>query len=78
MGVAVDFKTFRAWAERNLNVYHLLSTFMLVPSPVKERKEVTEILARYERKHGDTMFALSYRWWERWKEYTSQHQSTID
>lgn len=75
---AADFQTFRAWAERNLNVYHILSTFMLVPSPAKERKEVTEVLARYERRHGDTMYAVSYRWWERWKEYTEQHQSTID
>jgi hypothetical protein len=36
--VRVDFFTFKRWAERSLNVYHLLNTFMLVPSPVKERK----------------------------------------
>jgi hypothetical protein len=51
---------------------------MLVPSPVRERKEITEILTSYERKHGDTMYAVSLRWWETWKEYTSQHQSTKD
>ena len=51
---------------------------MLVPSPVRERKKIVEILSVYERKHGDTMYALSFRWWEMWKEYTSQHQSTKD
>ena len=51
---------------------------MLVPSPVKERKQIIDIISSYEKKHGDTMYALSYRWWERWKEYTSQHQSTQD
>ena len=24
------------------------------------------------------MYALSYRWWDMWKQYTSQHQSTKD
>ena len=24
------------------------------------------------------MYAVSFRWWETWKEYTSQHQSTKD
>lgn len=69
----IDFFTFKLWAEKNLNFYHLLNTFMLVPSPVRERKEIIEILSHYERKHGDTMYALSFRWWETWKEYTNQH-----
>lgn len=69
----IDFFTFKQWAEKNLNFYHLLNTFMLVPSPVRERKEIIEILSHYERKHGDTMYALSFRWWETWKEYTNQH-----
>lgn len=34
----INFTTFKIWAERNLNVYHLLNTFELVPSPLKERK----------------------------------------
>ena len=24
------------------------------------------------------MYALSFRWWEMWKDYTSKHQSTKD
>lgn len=66
----VDFITFKFWAERNLNVYHLLNTFELVPSPIKERRIIIGILENYERKHGDTMYALSYRWWDTWKGYT--------
>lgn len=67
----IDFLSFKKWAECNLNVYHLLNTFMLVPSPARERKAIIDILQHYERKHGDTMYALSFRWWESWKEYTS-------
>lgn len=74
----IDFLSFKKWAECSLNVHHLLNTFMLVPSPVMERKSLIEILQQYERKHGDTMYALSFRWWESWKEYTSKHQSTKD
>ena len=69
----VDFASFRQWAEKHLNVYHLLNTFELVPSPVKERRTILEIVQNYERKHGDTMYALSFRWWDMWKTYTSQH-----
>ena len=72
----IDFFTFKKWAERNLNVHHLLNTFELVPSPVKERKTIIDILQSYERKNGDTMYAISYRWWDMWKQYTSQHSST--
>lgn len=74
----IDFHSFRQWADYNLNMHHLLHTFELVPSPVRERKTVIEILSNYQRKHGDTMYALSFRWWDMWKTYTSQHFSTID
>lgn len=40
----IDFCTFRQWAECNLNVHHLLHTFELVPSPVRERKTIIDIL----------------------------------
>ena len=59
-----------------MNVHHLLDTFELVPSPVKERKSILDILTNYERRHGDTVYAISFRWWDMWKQYTSQHQST--
>eukprot|EP00347_Sterkiella_histriomuscorum_P010752 403375058 len=74
----IDFHTFRQWAEYNLNVHHLLHTFELVPSPVRERKTIIDILQSYQRDHGDTMYAISYRWWDMWKSYTSQHFSTQD
>jgi len=51
-------------------MHHLLHTFELVPTPVRERKTIIDILQNYERKHGDTMYALSYRWWDMWKQYT--------
>eukprot|EP00347_Sterkiella_histriomuscorum_P001887 403370288 len=51
----IDFHTFRQWAEYNLNVHHLLHTFELVPSPVRERKTIIDILQSYQRDHGDTM-----------------------
>ena len=74
----IDFFTFKQWAELNLNVHHLLHTFELVPSPVQERKTIIDIFQNYQRKHGDTMFAVSYRWWDMWKQYTQQHSSTKD
>ena len=32
----------------------------------------------YERKHGDTMYALSFRWWDTWRDYTEKHNSTTE
>ncbi len=69
----IDFLSFKMWAERSLNVYQLLNTFELVPSPVKERRIIIEVLENYERKNGDTMYGISYRWWDTWKSYTQQH-----
>lgn len=40
----VDFLTFKQWAELNLNVFKLLNTFELVPSPIQERRTILEIL----------------------------------
>jgi preprotein translocase subunit Sec63 len=49
-----------------------------VPSPWREHELILEILNSYERKHGDTMYALSYHWWDYWKEYTEKHASTAE
>lgn len=74
----IDYYAFREWASNNLNVYQMLRVFEVVPSPLSERKIILEILHRYDKKHGDTMYAVSYRWWDMWKMYTSEHQSTRD
>ena len=69
----LDFFTFKHWAERNLNVYHILNTFELVPSPVQERRAILDILQNYQKQHGDALYVVSYRWWDMWKSYTSSH-----
>jgi len=73
----IDFKKFKPWAELNLNIYHLINSFEVVPSPSKERLTIMQILQKEEQKHGDTMYVLNYRWWDSWKSYTSTHQSTL-
>lgn len=74
----VDFYTFKQWAVNSINIYQLLSVFELVPSPSREHEIINKILEKYERKHGDKMYCLSYRWWDTWKEYTEKHFSTLE
>lgn len=69
----INFEKFKPWAEVNLNIYHLINSFEVVPSPSKERLTIMQILQKEEQKHGDTMYVLNYRWWDSWKNYTSTH-----
>lgn len=66
---------FNEWATHNLNVYQLLEVFELVPSPSKEHEILYGILEGYERQHGDTMYALSFRWWDGWKDHVMNNPS---
>jgi len=36
------------------------------------------VLDTNQRKHGDTVYVLSYRWWDSWKEFTEKHASTLE
>ena len=40
-----------------------------MPGPGKEHEILYSILEGYERQHGDTMYALSFRWWDSWKDH---------
>jgi hypothetical protein len=73
-----DFQTFKKWSETTIDVYKVLQVFELVPSPGREHEIILQILDEYQRKHGDNMYALSYRWWDSWKHYTEKHASTIE
>ena len=74
----IDFYLFNEWATNNLNVYAFLEVFELVASPSKEHDLIYEILEKYERQHGDTMYALSFRWWDSWKEHVMSHPSVYE
>jgi len=41
---ALGFDEFLVWAQENLNVYCLLNTFEIVPSPKREKQHIMECL----------------------------------
>lgn len=50
----------------------------MVPTPFREHEIVQQILDSNQRKHGDTFYVLSYRWWDSWKEFTEKHSTTTE
>lgn len=42
---AINFDEFLVWAQENLNVYKLLNTFEIVPSPAREKQLIMEVLS---------------------------------
>ena len=71
----LGFDEFLVWARENLNVYKLLNTFEIVPSPRREKFLITQILKEYEMQVGDTFYVLSHRWWESWKHFVNSKSS---
>ena len=47
-----------------------------MPSPWREHDIILQILDSYQKNHGDSIYVLSYRWWDSWKEYTENNQAT--
>ena len=74
----LDFTGFKKWAESKIDICVVLKVFELVPSPWREQEIISQILKNHLKKHGDTMYALSYRWWDTWKEYTERHSTTVE
>jgi hypothetical protein len=55
-----------------------LRVFELTPSPWREHDTIVQILDTYQRQHGDTVFVISFRWWDKWKDYTEKNPATLE
>jgi hypothetical protein len=67
----VTIDHFKQWATQYLEdlsaVLH--QRFELIPSPITEKKRVTDLLANFKFEHVTEVAFLSKKWWEVWCSY---------